>query len=160
VVRREALRPLLTGLGADAVVVDGDNLADRIRAAAGGAPIRYAIDCIGGSATHRLVDAVADGGTVCVYGGLAGEDSRVPTHALVFRGVMVTGFMLGRFLAPYGNAEIEAIYDRLGRDIALKKIDVAIEKVYPIDQIRAALAHAERGGRDGKILVAPNGPVE
>jgi hypothetical protein len=29
----------------------------------------------------------------------------------------------------------------------------------PIEDITAALAHAQRGERGGKILVAPNGPL-
>jgi mitochondrial enoyl-[acyl-carrier protein] reductase / trans-2-enoyl-CoA reductase len=32
-----------------------------------------------------------------------------------------------------------------------------VEKVYPIEEIKAALTHAQRGERSGKILVAPNG---
>jgi NADPH:quinone reductase-like Zn-dependent oxidoreductase len=81
----------------------------------------------------------------------------VPTLALVYRGVNVTGFMLGRFLGRRTPDQIAAIYDTLAARIADRKIDVTVEKIYPIEQIRAALAHAERGGRDGKILVAPNG---
>ena len=34
-----------------------------------------------------------------------------------------------------------------------------VEKVYPIEEIATALDHAQRGGRSGKILVAPNSPV-
>ncbi|MEO8559250.1 MAG: zinc-binding dehydrogenase, partial [Rhodospirillales bacterium] len=93
----------------------------------------------------------------CVYGGLSGEDSQVPTLALVYRGVNVTGFMLGRFLSKRSPQEIAALYDKLAQRIADKKIDVTVEQIYPIEQVQAALAHAERGGRDGKILVAPNG---
>lgn len=160
VVRRESLRGLIEGLGGDAVVVDGPDLASRIRAAAGGAPVVYGIDCIGGPATRIMVDAVADNGTVCVYGGLSGEDSQVPTLALVYRGVNVTGFMLGRFVAKRTPEQIAAIYDTLAQRIADKKIDVAVENIYPIEQIAAALAHAGRAGRDGKILVAPNGAID
>ncbi len=159
VVRREELRGLITGLGGDAVVVDGPNLAARIREAAGDAPV-YAIDCIGGPATKIMVDAVADNGTVCVYGGLSGEDSQVPTLALVYRGVNVAGFMLGRFLGKRSPQDIAAIYDKLAARIAAKKIDITVENIYPIEQIQAALAHAERAGRDGKILVAPNGALK
>ena len=36
---------------------------------------------------------------------------------------------------------------------------VAVEATYPIEEIKAALAHAGREGRAGKILVTPNGPV-
>jgi hypothetical protein len=31
--------------------------------------------------------------------------------------------------------------------------------IYPIEDIKEAVAHAQRGERSGKILVAPNGPV-
>jgi mitochondrial enoyl-[acyl-carrier protein] reductase / trans-2-enoyl-CoA reductase len=34
-----------------------------------------------------------------------------------------------------------------------------IDATYAIDEIKAALAHAQRGGRDGKVLVLPNGPL-
>jgi NADPH:quinone reductase-like Zn-dependent oxidoreductase len=159
VVRRQSLRGLIEGLGGDAVVVDGPDLATRIRQVAGKAPV-YAIDCIGGPATKVMVDAVADNGTVCVYGGLSGADSQVPTLALVYRGIHVTGFMLGRFLAKRSPEQIATIYDQLAQRIADGQIDVAVEQVYPIEQIAAALAHAERGGRDGKILVAPNGAID
>ena len=32
-----------------------------------------------------------------------------------------------------------------------------VEKVYPIEDIKPALAHAQQSERSGKILVAPNG---
>ena len=34
-----------------------------------------------------------------------------------------------------------------------------VAKVYAIEEIKDALAHAQRGERGGKILVAPNGPI-
>ena len=37
---------------------------------------------------------------------------------------------------------------------------VEIEATYPIEEIKAALAHAGREGRAGKILVLPNGPID
>ncbi|MGE0153295.1 MAG: zinc-dependent alcohol dehydrogenase family protein [Reyranellaceae bacterium] len=160
VVRRPELAGQLEALGADAVVVDdGGDLAGRVRAAAGNEPVRLAIDCVGGQATRKLVDAVCDGGTVCVYGGLAGEDSTAPTHALVFRGVTVTGFMLGRFLMRRNRAQITALYELLAQRIADGRIAVPVEKIYPIEDIALALKHSEDYGRDGKILVAPNGKL-
>jgi NADPH:quinone reductase-like Zn-dependent oxidoreductase len=160
IVRRKELAPLIGSLGGDAVVVDdGSDLAVKVRAAAKGEPVRLAIDCVGGQATRQLVDAVCDGGTVCVYGGLSGEDSAAPTHALVFRGVTVTGFMLGRFLMQRNRAQITAIYDLLAQRIADGRLNVPVEKIYPIEQIAQALKHSEEYGRDGKILVAPNGSL-
>jgi hypothetical protein len=34
-----------------------------------------------------------------------------------------------------------------------------VDTVYPIEKIKDALAHADKGGRNGKILVAPNGAI-
>lgn len=159
VVRRIALAPMLKEWGADRVVEDGPDLAARIAAASGGEKVRYAIDCVGGDAVRRLADAVADGGTVCNYGGLSGEDCRISPHALIYRGLNLTGFLLGRFLARRDRAQIVAIYDRLAERIKQGKIDVPVEKVYPIEQIADAVAHAAAYNRAGKILVAPNGPI-
>ncbi len=160
VVRRIELAPMLKEWGADQVIEDGPDLAARIAKAIGGEKVRYAIDCVGGDAVHRLADAVADGGTVCNYGGLSGEACQMPSHALIYRGLNLTGFLLGRFLAKRDRAQVVAIYDRLAERIKQGSIDVPVEKIYPIEQIAEAVGHAAAYRRAGKILVAPNGPIE
>jgi NADPH:quinone reductase-like Zn-dependent oxidoreductase len=40
--------------------------------------------------------------------------------------------------------------------VAKGLLTAPVEKVYPIEDIKAALAHAQHGGRGGKILVAPS----
>jgi len=45
----------------------------------------------------------------------------------------------------------------LGEQIVKGILSAPVETVYPIDEIKAALAHAQRGERSGKILVASNG---
>ena len=57
-------------------------------------------------------------------------------------------------------AEIRAIYAELGEQVRQGLLTAPVEKVYAIDEIKTAVAHAERGERAGKILVAPNGPTE
>jgi NADPH:quinone reductase-like Zn-dependent oxidoreductase len=159
VVRRDALSAELEQLGADACLVDGLNLADRLRSAVGGAPIRLALDAVAGSATGRLAACVADGGTVCNYGALTGEGVVVGYADLIFRGVNVVGFMLGRFLARRSAAEVRALYAEIAARVRDGDLHSPVEAVYPIEEIGAALAHAQRSGRNGKVLVAPNGMV-
>jgi len=67
--------------------------------------------------------------------------------------------MLGRFLMKRSRTQITAIYDLLAQRIADGRLNVPVEKIYPIEQIAQALKHSEEYGRDGKILVAPNGPL-
>jgi NADPH:quinone reductase-like Zn-dependent oxidoreductase len=159
IVRREGLSTELEALGADVCLVDGPDLADRLRSALGGAPIRLALDAVAGHATGRLAACVADGGTVCNYGALTGEEVVVGYSDLIFRGVGVVGFMLGRFLARRSPAEVRALYAEIAARVLGGDLHSPVEAVYPIEEIGAALAHAQRPGRGGKVLVAPNGMI-
>src|SRR5215467_9887255 len=64
VVRRDDVTAELRDLGADVVVQDGPDLAERARAATGGASIKLGIDAVSGDACRRIADCVADGGAV------------------------------------------------------------------------------------------------
>jgi len=159
VVRRAALFDELQALGADACVVDGPDLVREVQQITGNASIRLALDAVAGQATARLADCVADGGTVCSYGSMTGEDPVMPRGALIYRGVRLEGFMLGRFLAPRSREQIEAIYGELAGVIQRGELQAPVARIYPIEQIGDALVHAQQGERGGKILVAPNGPL-
>jgi len=159
VVRRESLFATLTPLGADVCVVDGPDVADRVRAATRGASIRLGLDAVSGQATARISACVGEGGVVCNYGSMSGEDPVMPRAKLVGDGQTLVGFILGRALAPRSRAQVRAIYAELGEQVRAGLLTAPVERIYPIEEIRAAVAHAERGERSGKILVAPNGPL-
>jgi len=156
VVRRESLFAELRALGADACVVDGPDLAEMVRAQTGGAPIRLGLDAVSGRATARLSTCVGEGGVVCNYGSMSGEDPVMARSALTGSGQTLVGFILGRGLATRSLAQIRAIYADLGEQVLKGVLSAPVEKVYPIEEIKAALAHAQQGERGGKILVVAN----
>lgn len=159
VVRRESLFAELKALGADACVVDGTDLAEAVKAATGGAPIRLGLDAVSGQATARLSSCVGEGGVVCNYGSMTGEDPVMSRSALISEGQTLVGFILGRALARRSPEQIRAIYADLGDQVRQGALSAPVERVYPIEDIKAALKHAQQGERRGKILVAPNGPM-
>jgi len=159
IVRRPELADELRQLGADLVIVDGDDLAGRVARETGDAPIRLGIEAIGGAATGRIVDCVASDATVVHYGSMSGVDPQVGRTNFVYRGVRLTGFMLGRFLARRSAEKIRAIYADLGEQVKVGRLHAPVDTVYPIDKIKDALAHADKGGRNGKILVSPTGAI-
>ena len=159
VVRRDDVAAELRALGANAVLQDGPDLPERARDAAGGAPIRLAIDAISGEACRRIADCVADGGVVVNYGSLSGQDPQVSRAAINFRGVTLTGFNLGRGLAKRSLDQVRALYADLGTKLRDGVLSAPIDSTYPIERIKEALAHAQQAGRHGKILVLPNGPL-
>jgi mitochondrial enoyl-[acyl-carrier protein] reductase / trans-2-enoyl-CoA reductase len=158
VVRRRSLVASLQAIGADLVVVDGDDLAEQVRAASTG-PIRLAIDAVGGEAVMRLADCLAEGGTVVNYGLLSGKPCMLGAHQTIFKGITLTGFWLQKALTSMARPDLEALYAELAGRVADGTLEVHVEATYPIEQIKAALEHAGREGRSGKILVTPNGPV-
>ena len=157
--RRPELVAELQALGGDVVIVDGPDLPSRVREKTGGGAIRLGIDAVGGSATARLAECLANDGTVVHYGSMSGEDPQMPRAALVYRGVTITGFMLGRGLAKHSAAEIRALYADLAAQVVAGPLAAPVDTIYPIERIKDALAHADKGGRNGKILVTPNGPI-
>lgn len=158
VVRRDDVAGELTALGADAVVTDGPDLAQRVRTAVGGAPIRLGIDAVSGEACKRIAECVGDGGVVVNYGSMSGADP-VMSRAALSRGVRLVAFTLGDGLAKRPREAVRALYAELAGQLRDGVLKAPIDATYAIDDIKAALAHAQRGGRNGKVLVLPNGPI-
>jgi NADPH:quinone reductase-like Zn-dependent oxidoreductase len=159
VVRRADVAGELKQLGADLVIVDGDDLPARVARETGNAPIKLGLEAIGGAATGRIVEAVGTDATVVHYGSMSGEDPKAGRSNFIYRGVRLTGFMLGRFLAKRSPQKIREIYADLGGQVLVGKLFAPVDTVYPIEKIKEALAHADKGGRHGKILVSPNGAI-
>jgi trans-2-enoyl-CoA reductase len=158
VVRRDDVAAELTALGADVVLGDGSDLAQRAQQATGGAPIRLGIDAVSGEACKRIADSVADGGVVVTYGSMSGADP-VISRAALGRGISLKSFMLGDGLAKRTTEQVRAIYADLAAKLREGVLRAPVDAKYPIDEIKAALAYAQRGGRHGKVLVLPNGPL-
>lgn len=153
VVRRPGLEDMLKEWGAAHVVVDGPDLAQKVRAIVGGGSLRHGIDAIGGAATGRIAACLGGGGTVVNYGLLSGEACQISGGDLVFRGIQLRGFWVGRWLQVTPRAEIAAAFAELAGLLAAGELSTPIEATYPLSRIREALQHAAREGRDGKVIV-------
>src|SRR5262249_21400367 len=115
---------------------------------------------VAGRGAARLSSCLAGGGVVCNYGSMSGEDPTMPRGALTSGGQTLVGFILGRGLASRSAIEVHDLYADLGRQIVSGALPAApVAKVYAIEEIKYALAHAQRGERGGRIRVAPNGPI-
>ena len=94
VVRRQDAAAVVRDTGGDVVLVDGEDLAEQIAAATGGAAIRLGIDAVGGAATGRLADCLCESATLVSYGRMSGEPCAVQPDAFVFRDLTLRGFWL------------------------------------------------------------------
>lgn len=159
VVRREDQLAPLQALGADVVLVDGANLADRVAEATQAAEIPLGIDAVAGDATGRMAECLAEGGVVVNYGLLSGRPCAINPFQVVFRQISLTGFWLVKHLGAMSGEERTALYADLAERVKDKALEVKIAAVYGINEIKKALEHAAREARGGKVLVTPNGPI-
>ena len=154
-VRRESAVAGVLAQGGDVVLVDGEGLAERVKAATGGAAIKLGIDAVGGQATMRMAAALAEGGTVVNYGALSGEPCIVTPRELVFRDVTLKGFWLARWFRQTPQAEQFKLLGELAGLIAAGQLHTPIQAGYEVAQIQEAVAAAAAGERQGKILITP-----
>lgn len=155
IVRRESAVAGVQAQGGDVVLVDGDDLAERVKAATGGAAIKLGIDAVGGSATMRLAATLAEGATVVNYGALSGEPCVLSPRELVFRDVTLKGFWLARWFRTTPVAQQRALLGELAGLIAAGQLSTPIQATYDVSQIKQAVAAAAAGERQGKILITP-----
>ncbi|MBH9552782.1 zinc-dependent alcohol dehydrogenase family protein [Inhella gelatinilytica] len=155
IVRRESAVAGVQAQGGDVVLVDGDDLAERVKAATGGAEIRLGIDAVGGKATMRLAGALAESATIVNYGALGGEACTVSPRELVFRDVTLKGFWLARWFRTTPQATQYALLTELAGLIAAGKLRTPIQATYDVAQIQEAITAATADERQGKILITP-----
>jgi NADPH:quinone reductase-like Zn-dependent oxidoreductase len=156
VVRRAGEIDVLRALGGNVVLVDGAELGKRIMAATRGAQIRLGLDAVAGSATTRLASCLGRGGTIVSFGMLSGEPGHIATNDLMFRDIKLRGFWLSSHLATLPKDETRKITERMLELVATNAVDVPVEATYGLERIKDAVAHAQREGRSGKILLTPS----
>jgi mitochondrial enoyl-[acyl-carrier protein] reductase / trans-2-enoyl-CoA reductase len=152
VVRREELIDELRSEGGDVVLVDGENLRDQAKNAANGAPIRLALNAVGGESALRLANCLAPGSTMVTFGAMSLQPLKIPNGLLIFKDLRFRGIWINKW---YDNAtkaqRMEAfrpLFDMAKRGLLKTKV----EKAYPLVEAKAAIAHAAQGKRGGKII--------
>lgn len=150
VVRRPELVEELKKLGADVVLVEGPDLAQRVAEATGKAKIMLALDSVGGPGLMPLNDCLANGGTLVAYGVMSGGPGPFFTAPNIFRNLTLRGFwLLNWFNRNSPERQIE-VQKRMANWIADGTINTPVEATYTLDHSAAAISHAAKG--TGKIL--------
>lgn len=155
VVRRKAAVAGVRALGSDVVLVDGDDLAERVHATTAGAKIRLAVDAVAGPAADRLARCLAEGGMLVNYGRLSGEPLHLDAARFIYGNITVRGFWLVHWFRSSTREQQAALYADVARMVATGELHAAVDAVYDVSDVPAAVAAAASGGRAGKILIVP-----
>src|SRR5690606_24728557 len=140
VVRRDSAVATVQAEGGDVVLVDGPDLARRVREATGGAPVKLGIDAVGGASTDHLAASLAEGGVLVNYGRMSGEPCQVSPGSFVFRDVTLKGFWLARWFRQATPQQQMQLFSELIQLIASGKLKARIAATYDISRIKEAVA--------------------
>ena len=152
VVRRAELIDELRGEGGDVVLVDGEKLRDEVKDATSGAAIRLGLNAVGGESALRLANCLAFGGTLVSFGAMSLQPLKIPTGFLIFKDLRFRGIWINKW---YDDATMQERMEAFKRLFDMAKrglLKTKVEKAYPIDDAKAAVAHAAQSKRSGKII--------
>jgi len=155
VVKSTPLIGELKEIGASAVIIDTDDLRDRVAAVTQGAEIKLGLDAVAGVASARLAACLTEQGTLINYGSLSGEAVQIPSELLAARSLRVCGMNPAKQLASHTAEESKALDDRIAVLLAAGKLHARVAATYQLDQAIEAVRHAARAGdkRYGKVVL-------
>ncbi|OON60001.1 hypothetical protein B0920_22285 [Massilia sp. KIM] len=140
------------------VATDREDWREAFERALDGRPLRAVLDAIGGPLPSELFLSLAPGGSLVMYGDMTGEPLRIPALMLPMRDLRIGGVSVGRWAglpAAQRQQDLQGAL-RLARDHAAL-FEVAAE--YPLDEVSAAVAHAQRPAKRGAVLLASKDEV-
>jgi NADPH:quinone reductase-like Zn-dependent oxidoreductase len=88
-----------------------------------------------------------------VYGLLSGQPMPIDGGRMIFTSSTVRGFWLGDWMRTAPPERQQAVTVEMLRSMASNEIVPPVEAEYPLSEVLAAVAHSERPGRSGKVLL-------
>jgi NADPH:quinone reductase len=144
-------KALLEAGAAHVIVTEEEDLVKRVLDVTGGKGANIVFDPVAGPYVHTLAKATARGGTICLYGALAGESTPFPLFESLRKGLKIQGYTLLEITNDpvKQDAAVKYVFDAL----ASKKLKPKIDRVFTLDQIKEAHKHMESNTQNGKIVV-------
>ena len=159
VVRRDEQIEELTRLGGDAVFAfdvaeqAAGGLASMVREITGEGGVQWAIDPVGGELGSAVVDCLAQGGRMLVFGTLADQPLTFSPRSLMTPGASVEGFWLARWLAKQSLMSKLKMIRAVVRLVRAGVLVSEIGETFPLERVVDAVNASEQPGRNGKVLL-------
>jgi NADPH:quinone reductase-like Zn-dependent oxidoreductase len=153
VVRDAAQAEKLKAQGAAVVVAEDSGYEKDALALTGGAPLKLALNSVGGESAGRLCRVVAKGAVVVTYGGVTAEPMRFPTRYLIFNDIALRGFWLDAWVHTQPTTAVQALWSQGLELLRAGVLHQPVAASYALAEWRAGLDHAFRAGRGGKVIL-------
>jgi NADPH:quinone reductase-like Zn-dependent oxidoreductase len=150
--RTAAKRDALFKAGAQHVIVTQEqDLAKEVLRVTEGKGARFAFDAVCGRGVEALAEAVGDGGTLFLYGALAGEPTPFPLFPALSKNLIIRGYTL--FSVVVKPESLERGKRFILEGLAAGRLKPVIARSFPLQDIVAAHRYLESNEQIGKVVV-------
>jgi NADPH:quinone reductase-like Zn-dependent oxidoreductase len=150
--RSSSKRKALLDAGAAHVIAtqEQDLVAETKKLTQGKGP-RIVFDPVGGPTVAKLAAAMAEGGTLILYGALSTETTPLPLMDVLSKSLTIRGYVL--FEITGDPQRLERAKKFIVDGLSAGKLKPVIAKTFPLDQIVEAHRYLESNQQIGKVVV-------
>ncbi|MGW8124073.1 zinc-dependent alcohol dehydrogenase family protein [Roseivirga echinicomitans] len=153
-VRSDEQKQALLDLGAKVIINEKtESIFKTVKTATDGAMVNAAFDAVGGPLGDKVLNSLNFGGKMFVYGALSLTPIPLNNGLLIFKNLTIKGFWLSTWITSLNREQRTAIFPEVLGMLAKQDLKADIQATYSLDEIHKAIAHMERPGRTGKILL-------
>jgi NADPH:quinone reductase len=118
-----------------------------------GAPIKAAIDAVGGASSGELLSQIAEKGMLVSFGLMSGEPMQLSSSDMIFKQAVVKGFWLAKVGPTIAPEKMKALVGEIVQGVASGEVKLGVSDVFPLDDVAKAVAAAGQPHRRGKVLI-------
>lgn len=156
-VRRDEQIDFLKGLGATEVVnTETTDLVQAVRKITQKAGVNYCFDAVGGKVGGAAVECLANKGTLLAFGLMSLRPTPVNTGIMIFKNLSIKGFWLTTWMMNRSSEELLEVTQSVLKQLSSQQLKADVEATYTLDDIKEAVVHAERPGKNGKVILLLN----
>lgn len=115
----------------------------KVKALTGGVGVDCVVEVGGAGTLQQSLQAVRIGGRVLLIGVLSGSAAQVPLNAILMQQVRVQGILVGD----------RESFEAMNRAIGANGLRPVVDRVFPLQDSRAAFEHMAAGSHFGKIVI-------
>ena len=155
-VRRDAGVDELAAFGIENVVSTASpDWKSKVRTIVGDAPIRAAVDSVGGVASNNLADLLGENGVLVSFGTAAGKPMHIASGSIIFKQLTIKGFWGSKISAAMPTEERLRLIAELIARVASGDVQLPVEAAYDMKEIAEAVKSSLAPGKVGKVLLKP-----
>lgn len=143
------------GITKNNVVTDNDDWKQQVKDIVGDAPIKGAVDAVGGKSGGELISLLGKHGAMASLGSVSGEPLMLNPSHLIFNLTKVKGFWASDLMQEISSDNKQRLVKELIESAASGKFKLPTGGIYNLDDIQTAVSEKVQSEKKGKILLKP-----